>query len=251
LDKKIQKELGVLRIYAVISSVMLMGLIFVAAQRAPTKTKFDEIDVERINIVEKDGTLRLAIANRDRSPGVVIGGKYMKSREGQRPGMIFFNDKGDECGGMTWQSEEKNGNVSAGAGLMFDQYNQDQTVGITYSQRNGERASGLMVWERPIMSREDTEFLKKLGDLELMPEGLEKTSALKRWREDAVKRGIGGALRVFVGREKNNDAIVKLNDAAGKPRIILSVDGSNTPSLRFLDENGKVVYRIPEEGLKK
>jgi hypothetical protein len=251
MDTKLQREFRFLKIYALVSSVLLMGLIFVGAQRATKKVKFDEIDVERINIVEKNGKLRLVIANLDRSPGPIIDGKYMKSREGQRPGMIFFNDRGDECGGMTWQSHEKDGNISAGAGLMFDQYNQDQTVGITYSQRNGDRTSGLMVWERPLMTAEGMEFLKKIGDLELMPDGPEKTAALKKWREDAAKKGISGALRVFVGRGKDNEAAVRLNDTTGKPRILLSVDGANTPSLQFLDENGHVVYRIPEEGSKK
>ncbi len=250
MDSKTQKEFRFLKVYALVSSVLLAGLLFVAAQKTTTKVKFEEIDVERINIVEKDGTLRLAIANRDRSPGVVIGGKYFKSREGQRPGMIFFNDKGDECGGMGWQAQEKDGHVYANAGLMFDQYNSDQTVGITYSQRDGDRTSGLMVWERPLMSPEDTKFLQQLGDLELMADGPEKTAALKKWREDAVTRGIGGALRVFVGRGTDNEAVVRLNDSKSKPRILLSVDKTDTPSLQFLDENGKVVQRFPAEGSK-
>lgn len=248
MDSKTQREFRFLKAYALVSSVLLAGLLFVAARTAATKVKFEEIDVERINIVEKDGTLRLAIANRDRSPGVVIGGKYFKSREGQRPGMIFFNDKGDECGGMGWHGQEQDGRISANGGLMFDQFNSDQTVGITYSQRNGERTSGLMVWERPLMSPEDTKFLQQLGDLEIMAEGPERTAALKKWREDAVKKGIGGALRVFVGRQPDNQAVVRLHDSKSKPRILLTVDAKDVPSLQFLDENGKVVYRIPAEG---
>ena len=250
MDSKTQREFRFLKIYALVSSVLLMGLLFVAAQKAGTKVKFEEIDVERINIVEKDGTLRLAIANLDRSPGVVIGGRTFKSREGQRPGMIFFNDKGDECGGMTWQGQDKDGQISANGGLMFDQFNSDQTVGITYSQRNGERTSGLMVWERPLMTPEDTKFLQQLGDLELMADGPERTAALKTWREEAMKRGIGGALRVFVGRGRDNEAVVRLHDSKSKPRILLSVDKTDTPSLQFLDENGKVIQRIPAEGTK-
>ena len=247
MDTKTRKEIKILKSYAVVSSVLLIALIFIGAKSVVSTQKFDVIDVERINIVEKDGTLRLAISNLDRSPGVVIDGKYMKSREGKRPGMIFFNDNGDECGGMTWQGYEEDGSISAGGGLMFDQYNQDQTVGIRYSQRNEQRTSGLMVWERPLMTQEDLDCLKKLGDIEMMPDGPEKTAALKNFREEIVKRGIAGALRIFVGRGTDNDASVKINDTNGKTRIILSVDGSNEPSLEFLDEEGNVIYRIPEK----
>lgn len=84
-----------------------------------------------------------------------------------------------------------------------------------------------------------------------MPDGPEKTAAMKEWQEAYMKSQIGGALRVFVGRGSDNEAAVCLNDTTGKPRIVLSVDGSNTPSLQFLDENGKVIYRIPEAGLNK
>jgi hypothetical protein len=250
MDPKTQREFRFLKIYALVSSVLIAGLIFVAAKKAGTKARFEELDVERINIVEKDGTLRLAIANRDRSPGVVIGGKYFKSREGQRPGMIFFNDKGDECGGMGWEAEEKDGQVSAGGNLMFDQYNSDQTVGLSYSQRNGQRTSGLMVWERPLMSPEDTKYLQRLADLELMPEGPGKAAALKDWREGLVKRGLGGALRVFVGRQPDNQAVVRLQDSKGRTRALLTVDATDTPSLQFLDADGKIIYRIPAEGSK-
>lgn len=245
MNAKIQRELRFLKGYALISSLAFAGLIFLAAKQATNKTKFEEIDVERINIVEKDGKLRLAISNRDRSPGPIIGGLYMKTREGRRPGMIFFNDKGDECGGMTWGSKEKNGNISADAGLMFDQYNQDQTVGITYSQTNAERSSGLRVWERPLTPMAD--FARQIDEIESMKDGPEKTAALTKLREQAVASGITGVARVFVGRGTKNEAVVSLADSKGKPRILMSVDGANVPSLQFLDETGKVIFKLPAD----
>jgi hypothetical protein len=241
--KKIHKEILILKSYALISSLLLAVLIFMAAKQSSSKTTFKEIDVERINIVEKDGKLRLAISNRDLSPGPIIGGMYMKTREGQRPGMIFFNDKGDECGGMTWGSREKDGQIRANAGLMFDQYNQDQTVGITYSQRDASRTAGLRVWDRPLTPLAD--FARELSDIESLPDGPEKTEALKKLRKQAVDSGLAGVSRVFVGRGAENQAIVSLSDTKGKPRILMSVDGDDIPSLQFLDENGQVVYKFP------
>jgi len=96
----IRKELRILKAYAAVSSIVFGVLIFVAANPSH-KVKFEEIDAERINIVE-NGKLRLTISNNERSPGPILGGHYMKTREGKRgAGFIFFNDEGDECGGMT------------------------------------------------------------------------------------------------------------------------------------------------------
>jgi hypothetical protein len=246
MEAKILTEIRVLRAYALISAVSLGVLFFIAAKGQTQKARFEEIDVERINIIEKDGKLRLAISNNERSPGPVIGGHYMKSREGKRgAGMIFFNDKGDECGGMTWESSEQEGSIQASAGLMFDQYNQDQTVGITYSQTNTERSAGLRVWERPLIPM--AEFARRLNEIELMKEGAERTEAIKRLRETAAAQGLGGAQRVFVGRTAKNEAVVSLADAKGRPRIVISVDPADVAKLQFLDEEGKVISSFPDD----
>jgi hypothetical protein len=128
---------------------------------------------------------------------------------------------------------------------MFDQYNQDQTVGLTYSQRNDVRSSGLRVWERPLTPLAD--FAKQLNEVESMKDGPEKEAAAKKLRQQALESGLSGVSRVFVGRGTKNEAVVSLADTKGKPRILLSVDGADVPSLQFLDEKGNVVFKLPAD----
>ena len=106
------------------------------------------ITVERLNVVDANGTLRLVIANKDRMhPGVMDG----KTIDRPRPvaGLIFFNDEGDEVGGLTYTGQEREGVRRADAGLMFDQLKQDQTIeaSVTRSPRAGKTA-GFQVWDR-------------------------------------------------------------------------------------------------------
>jgi hypothetical protein len=240
----IRKELRILKAYVAISSVLFGVLIFCAA-KPNHKVKFDEIDAERINIVE-NGKLRLVISNNERSPGPILGGHYMKTRDGKRgAGFIFFNDEGDECGGMTWEGKKENGKISANSSIMFDQYDQDQTVGLSYQQSEGNRSSGLHVWERPLTPIGP--FARQVEDIEAQPDGPEKTAAMKKLREDALASGITGVPRVFVGRGPKNEATVMLSDTKGKPRIVMSVDGSDVATLRFLDDQGKTVYTVPAQ----
>jgi hypothetical protein len=242
-NQKIQKELRLLKGWATISTVLSVALILIAADNG--KVKFDEIDTQRINIVGADGKLRLTLSNNEKSPGPIIGGHVMKSRDGKRgAGLIFFNDNGDECGGMTWHGEKTDGNVNANGGLMFDQYDSDQTVGIQYSQHGESRSSGLHVWERSLKPM--AEFAQQVNEVELLKDGPEKTAGLKKIQERAVAEGLAGIQRVFVGRTPQNEAVVLLMDTKGKPRIRLGVDGANTASLQFLDENGKTVRSLPE-----
>jgi hypothetical protein len=243
-NQKIQRELRMLKAWAVLSTVLFGAFLLIAADGPSTRAKFDEIDTQRINILGADGKLRLTISNNEKSPGPIIGGQAMKSRDGKRgAGLIFFNDKGDECGGMTWHGEKKDGTVNASSGLMFDQYDSDQTVGIEYSQHGDNRSSGLHVWERSLTPMAD--FAQQVNAAELMSDGPKKTAALKKVREKALAEGLGGIQRVFVGRTPQNDAVVLLMDTKGKPRIRLSVDGANAASLQFLDVNGKTVLSLP------
>ena len=75
------------------------------------KTTFEEFYVQRINIVEPDGTLRMALSDKTRAPGLFIKGKEYPRRHGKRRPDLRRN-------------EDKNGNVESWGHLSFDQYNQ-------------------------------------------------------------------------------------------------------------------------------
>jgi hypothetical protein len=237
MESKLEREVRHLKAYAIVST-LLFSLLFVLGFRAASeeKTKFGEIDVERINVVEKSGKLDLVISNSERMPPAIVNGKAMKGEGSRSPGMLFYNGKGDESGGMGFGSEaEKGGAFRASSQFMFDQYNQDQAVGILYSDNNGKRTAGLRVWDRADMPLD--ELYAKFGELR----GAEREAAIKK----LVEQGMVGAGRVFVGKLPDKSASLVLSDTKGKPRLTVSVDAEGNPKISFLDENGKVTYALP------
>src|SRR5687767_4893474 len=210
MTTRLEKEVRLLKVYAVVTTLLLGVLVFSAFQQANQKTRFTEIDVERINIIEKDGSLKMVISNGERQHPGIIDGKMLSRK--RPPGMLFFNEKGDECGGLSFDGDQKDGKASAGGLLAFDRFRQDQTVGIQYGEGNGQYHAGLRVWDRP-----DTSLglvIDKLAAIEKMSEGPAKTAAMRELRETA-----GGAERVMVGRDREQAAVVRLADAKGRPRI--------------------------------
>jgi hypothetical protein len=164
------------------------------------------------------------------------------------PGIIFYNAEGDEAGGLAFKSSNRNGKRQAGAALMFDQYEQDELVGIDYDEENGERTAGLHVWERPNTPLID--LVKKSQSVQNMPEGPAKEAALKEFQEAGARGEFGGQTRVFVGKNAKNTSEVTLADAEGKARIRMTVEGTGLSSLEFLNQDGKVIYSLPPSGGK-
>ena len=91
---QLRRELRALKAYVVISTLVIGVTALSAFRKAAMPTKFDEIDVERINLREPDGKLRLVLSNRARSPGPIAHGKPFGYPGGSRPGIIFFNPGG-------------------------------------------------------------------------------------------------------------------------------------------------------------
>ncbi len=236
---KLERDVRMLKLYATASSLALAVLFLAGFARQAAeqeKSKFTEIDVERINVVDKEGRLVLVVANRDRMPSPIIGG-HVFQREGRTPGFIFYNSKGDENGGLTFGSRLlPNGDYTANAGLLFDQYNQDQTVGVTYSDRNGQRTAGLTVWDRP-----DRPVWEIVGPVYEMPDGPEKTALVQK----LAAEGQLGAVRLFLGKRPDKSVQLSLADAKGKPRVRISVEAGGKAEIAFLDENGKEIYSFP------
>ncbi|HKQ79785.1 MAG TPA: hypothetical protein VJ810_39185 [Blastocatellia bacterium] len=239
--EKLQRDVRLLKVYAIGATLLLGSLLFAGFGQANQKTKFTEIDVERINIVEKDGKLKMVISNSERQhPGVIDGKTLSRTRPA---GMLFFNEKGDECGGLSFSGDQKDGKASASALLAFDKFQQDQTVGIQYGESNGQYYAGLRVWDRPDASLGDV--IDQLQAIQKMPDGPQKTQAMQKLRNSPAA---SGPQRVFVGKTREKEAALTLSDTQGRPRLQLMVDAQGAARIEFLDEKGNVVQRLPAEG---
>lgn len=237
MRRSIRRQLLWLRAYTLVSSLALI-VGGAAAFRQASSPK--EITVERLNIVDANGTLRMVISNKDRMhPGVMDGVTIDRPRP--VAGMIFFNDQGDEVGGLTYTGQEVNGTRRADAGLMFDQLKQDQTIGLSYTEQpNGRRTAGFQVWDRA--DSHLSELIKQLNDANTLAPGPERDAAIAKVRSSAPP----GPRRVFVGKNGDRAALVALSDANGKPRLTLTVDAAGNPRIEFLDESGAVIARLPQ-----
>jgi hypothetical protein len=228
-----------LRVYVVVSSLALVVLATAAFRQAARPQNLGEITVERINVVDKDGTLRMVISDKDRQhPGVVDG----KVIDRPRPvaGLLFFNDEGDEVGGLTYAGRVDGGQRTAEAGFAFDQLKQDQTIGLRYRESNGQRTAGLEVWDRS--DRPLSELIDRLNAANRIGDAPGREAAIRAARAAVPP----GSRRVFVGKNAERAATVSLADANGRPRLTLIVDAAGNPRIEFLDEAGKVVRRLPD-----
>ena len=67
-------EVSALRTYATLTTVSLCLLLSEFRQGAQPAPRFEEITIERINVVESDGSLRVVISNRERFPDPDVNG---------------------------------------------------------------------------------------------------------------------------------------------------------------------------------
>jgi hypothetical protein len=226
------KELTALRTYAAATTVGLCTLF--AQDRSPS---FEEITVERINVVGADGSLAVVISNRERFPDPVIDG-VVAPRSSSHPGLLFYNDEGDECGGLVFSG----GDERASTSLLFDRRKQDQTVGLNYSEwvEDGRamRQAGLRVWDRPDLSLNDVmDARRRISAIE---DDAERQAEIDAFLDELGYPDPFGCQRLFVGRSTTGDAGVFLRDGRGRPRLRLAVSHDGAARLEFLDEAGAV-----------
>ena len=244
----LERDVHYLKIWAVVSALLLAGAawMLISETRGGIQA-FAEITVERINVVDADGRLAIVLAGPDRIPGPILNGEELsrelsQGREGSA-GLIFVSPQGNEVGGLVYRSSvEPGGGYSAGSSLNFDQHNQDQVIGVQYSDNGTNRRYGLSVWDRPT-----TITLQELRELAgASPDRQQIEQAFRDLIEERGETSVG-ARRVFLG---NEDRVVSLRlaDVGGRDRIRISVDELGAPRLEFFDEQGQVVYALPAEG---
>ncbi len=241
-QEKIEKEIRFLKIYAGVLTI-LCGVFLFSAFAVSKNKKFGEIDVERINIVEKDGKLKMVISNKERQHPGTMDGKYYKEREGQRSaGIIFFNERGDECGGLGFDG---NTDKERGGSLTFDKFGGDQTIQLTHDEdKNGNYFAGLRMNDENMLLNDR---VAKLQEIEKLPTREEQMAAKQKMRDN----GEFLVNRLFIGKAWNKRSLIQMSDANGKLRLELSVEPNGNPKLSFYDENQKVIYSLPEDAKAK
>jgi hypothetical protein len=245
MDPNTHRELRRVRAILMTGGIV-SGVLALGAFRQSQKTRFAEIDVERINVVEKDGKLRLTISNGARLPDPIIGGKSYPLRGGTgagSAGLIFFNDEGNENGGLVFAGRQTPTGYRANGHMTFDQFDQDETMSFSYSDVDGRARVGLTIADRstiPIKFFADSAMAFKA-----LPDGPEKTRRLQQLRDSPIGEAGKSFPRVFVGKTQDRSSLVMLADPAGRPRLRLTVDSVGNPALDFLDEAGRTVRRYP------
>tara|TARA_R110002020_G_scaffold259703_5_gene473610 strand:- start:1862 stop:2611 length:750 start_codon:yes stop_codon:yes gene_type:complete len=247
--KNTLKELVFLRTFAVTTVLGLFVFASVAFKQSGNK-KFETIDVERINIVEKDGTTKMIITNVAEFPHGKdsINFRSVNVKRKKRAGMLFFNEDGIECGGFIYDGRKKENGHSAGLSLTFDKYDGDQAMQLLHTdiKQNGKRRLTSSI---------------RFNDLS---ENSTQSNAAKAWEEldkitdkdlyhktydEYVKKGIVGITkRLEVGNlGKGRPNGMFLYDDQGKMRAMFCIDSENNVRLEMFDEKGNKVNSWPND----
>ncbi|HSF52764.1 MAG TPA: hypothetical protein VLA71_03380 [Algoriphagus sp.] len=244
------KELIFLRTFAITGAVA-SSLMFFGSFKANNSQKFETIDVQRINIVENDGTVKMIITNAGLFPtgDDKINGRVTNKSRKKRAGMLFFNEDGIEAGGLIYDGEKAENGHSSGLSLTFDQYDGDQVMQLlTTDSKKGDKrmvSSSLVFNDRPVneSQQKTAEIMEELAVLRKSnPE-----EAKLKYQEYIDQGLLGGAPRVMLGKSRSQNNGLFLFDDKGMPRAMFYIDQDNNPKLEAFDEQGNVTHTWPEK----
>ena len=232
---------------AVILLILTNGFLFLSLQRMKTRpARFGEIDAERINIVEKDGTLKLALFNSAR----LTRGTDQREAQDRIAGMLFYNEDGVECGGLVYMGKKTPAGQDAGSGLTFDQYRQDQTISLEHNESVAAAGShyddGLNIVSRPDwkLVKDEYAFYKMMDEFKGTPE--QKDALLFKKADEgkvAKKRMFVGNRRGVKEGQSYDETGLFIRNKYGRDAIRVFVDKDNIPHLEFFDRLGqKILY---------
>jgi hypothetical protein len=215
------------------AGVLAIGTLSLLTGAAKPAATFQTLDVQRINIREPDGTLRLVISNAALEPGIIIDGHERPHPSRRSAGFLFYNEEGTENGGLIFDGKrDASGTVHSSGSLTFDRYKQDQMVQILGQEDGPERVAGILVNDQP---EEPMDFAAIDRVMKLTGEA----------QKDAEKAAhLGSTRRAFVGRGTDGASEVVLSDADGVRRLRLHVAADGQAAIEFLDKDGKTVRTI-------
>lgn len=248
MESKLTRQVNMLK--AIVFMLVLLNgfFLFSAFNKKTGKEKFEEIDAERINIVGTNGKPVMVLSNKRLIPGVSMNGKtYPKEFSDGREnytGIIFFNEQGDEVGGLIYNGwPKKDSGYYAVEHLSFDQWKQNQVVAMQYLDNGKSRRAGLRVWDRPTNVSMD-EIFDRFKARNAAPKNSAAYDSISKEIQASALRGDNGVERMFIG-SLNEEAQIQLKDKKGNVRAMLYIDKNGDAKLDFFDKKGTVTKSLP------
>lgn len=233
-----------LQVYSAVLTAVLVVTVTTGATRGSPKASFEEITVQKLTLVEPDGTTRLVLANNAKLPGAVFHGRayaHEARKADGTAGMIFYDAEGTESGGLTFAGRRRaDGSLVRDGHLSFDAYGQDELATWVAGQDGGKTKTGILFKDQPDWPLEDA-----LKAMQAKPGASEadKQAALMAF---VATRAPMHVQRAWLGRNPDASSSLELRDPEGKVRITARVAADGTPTLQFLDAAGQVTASFPD-----
>ena len=249
------KYFGTQRFLVVYSAVVTLAfsitVVFWCQQQtasAQTDTKIlDEITVKKIRIVEPNGTLRAVLSS---SPGFNAGQRAQQGTPIRFAGLMFYNEEGQETGGLTYQGRATPDGQDADCTLSFDQYRQDQNVYLHHEEVKDAKSlrieDGLSINQRPDWTMVKDEYAL-YNQIQKLPPAEADELRLKSAQAGKVSAGrlFFGVVRGTNEGKPYNNAGIFIKNKWGRNAIRIFVDDDNKPHFQVFDPLGKtVVYEL-------
>ena len=237
MEKNLEKKIYFLMAYAFVSTLFISFLALSSFSQKDKVEKFDELIVKKITVVGEDNLPRMVLSNETRQHSGRMNGKEWPKRE--RPsGIIFFNNQGDECGGLVYQTKDKDGKIISGMSFTMDNYKDDQVLQILndeyYANGKSYIERGISINQYPDGTNIDirNQKLEELKNIKDEKEREQKISELMQ-KEGTVNR-------LFIGKTKGNSSGLFLAGPDGKPKMMIYVDEKGDPKIQTFNEKGEV-----------
>jgi len=236
--------------YAGVLSVGVTVLLLSGFTEDGTSPRFDTITVQRINVVEPDGKLRMVVSNNSRLPGIIMNGRDYGDFGGRKTnttaGILFYDAHATESGGLTFGGRKDGQNdVPRFGHLSFDRHNQDQMLSIEARDDGTNYLAEIKMRDVPAWSLE--EYLQ----LEKRIEGLPPEQQAEERRKFFESHPQAYAVRTLLSNQNypssptNSSNMLHLHDPQGKVRARLGTQADGSPTLEFLDAAGNVTHHYP------
>ncbi|MEO6820006.1 MAG: hypothetical protein ABI266_08790 [Ginsengibacter sp.] len=237
MEKKLERKVNFLIAYAAASTLLILFFAFSSFREKDKNEQFDELIVKKITVIGEDNLPRMVLSNEDRQHSGRMNGKDFPKRE--RPsGIIFFNNQGDECGGLIYKTTEKDGKIVSGMSFTMDNYKDDQVIQILndeyYADGKAFIERGISINQFPLGTNMDVRN-KKLEELETIKDEKERKTKIRELMQKE-----GSVNRLFIGRTKGNSSGLFLSGPDGKPKMMIYVDEKGNPKIQTFNDKGEV-----------